>query len=80
MFGSGVKIGMIAIVVLLRQILLVSLVGRTVCAVVAVGSIRPGAVVHRIVDSSLLPTAPVILGFAWSSPSNDFFITLFPFL
>ena len=73
MFGSGAKIGMIAIVALLRPILQVQLVGRTVCAVVAVGSIQPGSVVLRAVKTALLTTATTVWGFAWFSPSNDFF-------
>ena len=60
MFWSGVKIGMIAIVVLLRPILLVPLVGCTVCTVVAVGAVQPGAVVLRIVTTSLLAPAASI--------------------
>lgn len=72
MFGSGVKTGMVAIVVLLRPILLVPLVGRTVCSVVAVGTIQPGTVGLRAVTILLL-TAIAAGGFAWFSPSNDFF-------
>ena len=73
MFWSGVKIGMVSIVVLLKPILLVPLVGRTVWTVVAIGAVRPGAVVLRAVTSTLLTTAPTVVGFAWFSPSNDFF-------
>ena len=73
MFGNGAKTGMVAIVALLRLTLQVLLVGRAVCSVVAVGAIRPGAVVLRPVAATLLATAATIWGFAWSSPSNDFF-------
>ena len=72
MFGSGVKTGKVAIVALLRPTLQVQLVGRTVCAVVAVGSFQPGTVVLRAVTILLL-TVIAAGGFAWSSPSNDFF-------
>ena len=57
MFGSGAKIGMIAIVALLRPILQVQLVGRTVCTVVAVGTFQPGSVVLRAVTTALLASA-----------------------
>ena len=60
MFGSGAKTGLIAIVALLRPILLVPLVGRTVCAVVAVGSFQPGTVVLRPVATALLSSATAI--------------------
>ena len=80
MFVSGVKTGLVAIVALLRPTLLVPLVGRTVWTVVPVGAILPGAVVLRTVAATLLTTATAVVGFAWFSPSNDFFITLFPFL
>ena len=73
MFGSGVKTGMIAIVVLLRPTILVQLVGRTVCTVVAVVAFRPGNVVLRAVKTTLLTTATTVWGFVWFSPSNDFF-------
>lgn len=73
MFGSGVKTGMVAIVALLRPILLVPLVGRSVWAVVAVGSIQPVSVVLRTVTTALLATVTAFWGFAWFSPSNDFF-------
>lgn len=74
MFGSGVKTGMVAIVALLRPILLVPLVGRSVWAMVAVGSIQPVSVVLRTVTTALLATITAFWGFVWSSPSNDFFI------
>ena len=64
MFGSGAKTGKVAIVALLRPILQVQLVGRTVCSVVAVGTIRPSAVVLRAVSVSLLAAATTIWGFA----------------
>ena len=73
MFWSGAKTGMAAIVALLRPTLLVQLVGRTVCTVVAVGAFRPGNVVLRAVTSTLLSAATSIWGFVWFSPSNDFF-------
>ena len=60
MFGNGAKTGMVAIVALLRSILQVQLVGRTVWSVVAVGAILPGTVVLRTVTSSLLAAAPAI--------------------
>lgn len=47
--------------------------GRAVCTVVAVGSVRPGTVVLRTVAGALLTSATAFWGFAWSSPSNDFF-------
>ena len=72
MLGSGVKIGMIAIVALLRRIQQVQLVGRAVCAVVAGGTILTGIVVHRTVTPSLLTAATTFWGFVWFSPSNDF--------
>ena len=39
----------------------------------AVGSLQPSIVVHRTVSTSLLATASTFWGFAWFSPSNDFF-------
>lgn len=60
MFGSGAKIGMIAIVALLRPILQVQLVGRAVCTVVAVGTIQPGTVVLRTVATALLTAAATV--------------------
>ena len=73
MFMRCAKTGLVAIVVLLRPTLLVQLVGRTVCTVVAVGAFRPGTVVLRAVKTTLLTTATTIWGFVWFSPSNDFF-------
>ena len=60
MFGSGVKTGMVAIVVLLRPILLVPLMSCTLCTVVAVGTVQPGTVVLRTVTTSLLSSATSI--------------------
>lgn len=73
MFGNGVKIGMVAIVVLLRPILLVQSVGRAVCTMAAVGLVRPGTVDLRTVASALQAPVASFLGFVWFSPSNDFF-------
>ena len=67
------KTGLVAIVVLLRPTLLVQLVGRTVCTVVAVVAFRPGNVVLRAVKTTILTTATTVWGFVWFSPSNDFF-------
>ena len=39
----------------------------------AVGPIQPGTVVLRAVSTALLTTATSVWGFAWFSPSNDFF-------
>lgn len=67
------KTGLVAIVVLLRPTLLVQLVGRTVCTVVAVVAFRLGNVVLRAVKTTILTTATTVWGFVWFSPSNDFF-------
>ena len=64
MLTNGAKTGMTAIVALLRPILQVQLVGRTVCAVVAIGSFQPGSVVLRAVTQALLATVSTIRGFA----------------
>ena len=47
--------------------------GRAVCAVVAVGAVQPVTVVLRTMAATLLTTATSVWGFAWFSPSNDFF-------
>ena len=60
MFMSGAKIGMVAIVALLRPILLVQSVGRAVCSVAAVGAVRPGSVVLRTVTTALQTAATSI--------------------
>lgn len=78
MFGSGVKTGMTATVALLRPILLVPLVGRAVCTVVAVGTILPGSVDLRFVTATLLAAVTTLLGFVWFSPSNDFLSLFYP--
>ena len=69
MFMNGAKIGIVVINRVLRRILLVQAVGRTVCAVAVVGTTARGTVAHPIAASRSLTTT-VILACASSSPSN----------
>lgn len=67
---NGVWIGRALILVLLRRILQVLLVVRTVCAVVVVGATVLGAAVRLTVPAALPTTVATASGFAWFSPSN----------
>ncbi|WP_444382444.1 hypothetical protein [Prevotella sp.] len=52
----------------------VLIVGHTVCSVGVVDSTLPGSVARLTVAADHLTTATTVLGFVWSSPSNDFLV------